>query len=207
MKRRKKPMRKKTIRLGAVLLLLMILVGAAVYTVWILPAREGETVVYKEETVQRGDVVLGVMESGNIALGESEISYDVELKDDSDSTDDSESGDSDDSNEDEEDEEEIRYLEIEDVFVVIGQRISEGDPLFSITEESRKSVVRRLKSDVTEIHYRERRQSHHHPGGGKSGRSGKCNGTGKGCAGAALAQRCLHHVRCGKQDGSSFRVQ
>ena len=150
MKRRKKPTRKKTIRLCAVLLLLMILVGAAVYTVWILPAREGETVVYKEETVQRGDVVLGVMESGNIALGESKISYDVELKDDSDSTDDSESGDSDDSNEDEEDEEEIRYLEIEDVFVVIGQRISEGDPLFSITEESRKSVVRRLKSDVTE---------------------------------------------------------
>ena len=134
--------KKKTLRLCALGLVLLLLAGAAGYTVWIQRGKEEKTYVYKEETVARGDVVQGVMESGNVSLTESDIAWEVDL---------SEEEDGDDSSEDEdEDDEEIRYLEIEEVFVVTGQRISQGDPLFSISQESREGVARYLQSSVTE---------------------------------------------------------
>ena len=134
--------KKKALRLCALGLVLLLLAGAAGYTVCIQRGKEEKTYIYKEETVARGDVVQGVMESGNVSLTESDIAWEVDL---------SEEEDGDDSSEDEdEDDEEIRYLEIEEVFVVTGQRISQGDPLFSISQESREGVARYLQSSVTE---------------------------------------------------------
>lgn len=159
MKRRKKRIGekkkfslKKRIRLCVLGLAFLALVGAAAYTVWIQPGQEKETYVYKEETVLRGDVVQGVMESGTVSLQESDIAYEVDLSEDGDgeTSDSSDSADSDSSEEDGEEEEEIRYLEIEEVYVVTGQRISQGDPLFSISQESREGVLRSLQSATTE---------------------------------------------------------
>lgn len=159
MKRRKKRIGekkkfslKKRIRLCVLGLAFLALVGAAAYTVWIQPGQEKETYVYKEETVLRGDVVQGVMESGTVSLQESDIAYEVDLSEDGDgeTSDSGDSADSDSSEEDGEEEEEIRYLEIEEVYVVTGQRISQGDPLFSISQESREGVLRSLQSATTE---------------------------------------------------------
>ena len=50
-------------------LALVILLGACVYTLFIQPNLSTETYVYKEETVVRGDLILGIMESGSLSLG------------------------------------------------------------------------------------------------------------------------------------------
>lgn len=138
--KKKKIAKKLAVRLAAAGLALLALVAAAVYTVFIKPSRNQETYIYKEETVLRGDVVQGVTESGNITLGETNITYDVDVSLDEEEDDD----------EEDEEEEEIHYLEIGEVYVVTGQRIREGDPLFSITEKSRNAVIKRLRSNVTE---------------------------------------------------------
>lgn len=116
---------------------LVFLIGAAVYTVFVKPNLSQEVWLYKEETVQRGDVVQGVMESGSVSMGETAVTFDVEVNTDEDE---------DDSSSDDEEEDDIRYLEIGEVYVVSGQRIQEGDPLFSITEKSRNAVLRKLQS-------------------------------------------------------------
>lgn len=143
---KKKISKKLALRLAAAGLALLVLMAAAVYTVFIQPSLNQESYVYKEETVLRGDVVQGVTESGNIALGETYITYDVDvsLEDDEEEDDEEEDDDGD------EEEEEIHYLEIGEVYVVNGQRISEGDPLFFITEKSRSAMRKRLQSNVTE---------------------------------------------------------
>ena len=123
-------------------LTLVILLGASVYTLFIGPNLSTETYVYKEETVARGNLILGIMESGSLSLGESSVMYELDLELD----DEEEDGD------DEEDDEENvqRYLEIEEVYAVSGQRISEGDVLFKLTQDSVSGVEMKLKSALTE---------------------------------------------------------
>lgn len=141
---RMKLSKKRKVRLAAAGVALLLLIAAAVYTVFILPGKNEQTYVYKEETVSRGDVIQGVMESGSIELAESSVTYDVDV-----SVDDEEEEDDQDAETDDE-EEVIHYLEIGEVYAVSGQRISEGDPLFSITEKSRSAVIKKLQSNVTE---------------------------------------------------------
>lgn len=50
------------------------------YTVWIKPRQNQEVVVYKEETVQRGDLTVGVTESGSLSFGITSQLYDLELQ-------------------------------------------------------------------------------------------------------------------------------
>ena len=107
---------------------LVVLLGASVYTLFIQPDLSTESYVYKEETVARGDLILGIMESGSLSLGESSVMYELDLE-----LDDEE----DDEEDDEDDEENVqKYLEIEEVCAVSGQRISEGDVLFKLTQDS-----------------------------------------------------------------------
>ncbi|MCI8928381.1 MAG: HlyD family efflux transporter periplasmic adaptor subunit [Lachnospiraceae bacterium] len=120
----------------------VILLGACVYTLFIQPNLSTETYVYKEETVVRGDLILGIMESGNLSLGESSVMYELDLEPD-------------DEEEDEEDEEDDgestqKYLKIEEVYAVSGQRISEGDVLFKLREDSVDAVEKKLESALTE---------------------------------------------------------
>ena len=122
-------MKKRTIRkLCVAAAVLVLFIGAAVYAIHVSAGQNQETYVYKEETVKRGDIVSGVTESGSIDLEQSSVTFDVEVneEDDSDSS----------SDEEEDDEDDVRYLEIEKVYVVSGQRICAGDPLFSITKKA-----------------------------------------------------------------------
>lgn len=97
--------------------------------------------VYKETTVQHGDMNQGIEESGTVTLDETDISYDLTT------TTDDDDDDSDDSDDDDDD---SSYLKIEDVYAVQGQRISEGDKLFKLTDNSVKSVRRILEANVSD---------------------------------------------------------
>lgn len=122
---------------------LVILLGACVYTLFIHPNRSTETYVYKEETVARGNLILGIMESGSLSLGESAVMYELDLELDEEENE--ENGD-----EEDEDENTSKYLEIEEVYAVSGQRILKGDVLFKLKEDSVDAVERKLESALTE---------------------------------------------------------
>lgn len=130
---------KKMLCAAAVCLLL--LTGAAAYAATSSSGQEDEAYAYKEETVQRGNVVRGVTENGSIDLEQSTVSFDVDVNEDEDEDEDTE---------EEEEEETSKYLQIEEVYVVNGQRIGEGEPLFRITQESIRSVRRKLESSLTQ---------------------------------------------------------
>ena len=134
----------KKIRRNCVLagIALAILLGASVYTLFIQPNLSTETYVYKEETVVRGNLVLGIMESGSLSLGESSVMYelDLELEDEEEDEDDGE----------DEEENTQKHLEIEEVYAVSGQRILKGDVLFKLTQDSVGGVERKLESALTE---------------------------------------------------------
>ena len=115
----------------AVLLLLM---AAAIYTVWIEPGEEEEQIVYKEETAAFDDLTQGIMESGSISLETKEQSYDIVIDEEEDDDDDDE-------------EEETRHLKIEEVYVSQGQRVLKGDAILKLTQQSVKSVRRYLEAE------------------------------------------------------------
>ena len=137
----KKPLSKKKKRLILVILAGLILVLAAAYTVFIAPLLKKEKWVYKEETVQRGTLKVGVSESGALEYGITSILYDLDLDISSDEDE-----------EDDEDEEEVveKYLKIEEVLVNSGQRITEGELLYRFTEDSVADVRMLLQSAAVE---------------------------------------------------------
>lgn len=137
-----KKFRKKMILFAGILLLLLL---AGLYTLVIRPARSRENYVYKEEAVNRGDLVLGIMESGSLSFTEKEVAYDLDL---SLIYDDDESDGDDDEEDDEEDAD--KYLEISQVYVVSGQQVEEGDALFSLTESSVAAVRRKISAALAE---------------------------------------------------------
>lgn len=121
--------------LGAV-----ILVFAAVFTLFLRPLLERDRYIYKETTVESGDLVLGIQESGSLEMKEEAISYDIEIEED----------DSDDDDDDDDEEEEEQYLRIEEIFVAAGQNVSAGDELIKFTDSSVTAVRRKLESIQTE---------------------------------------------------------
>ncbi|MDO4285848.1 MAG: HlyD family efflux transporter periplasmic adaptor subunit [Eubacteriales bacterium] len=131
--------RKHKKRILFLLLALVCAAAAGICALRFYGASEQETDTYTAETVQRGDLVSGITESGTVALAESEILYDLEAASDEEEDDD-----------DDEDDEESSYLKIEAVYVAQGQRIQEGDALFLLTEASVRSVRRILESNEAE---------------------------------------------------------
>ena len=129
--------KKKIVRLGTAAAAFTALLSVCVYTVWIRPAwMNRETVLYIEEQVQTGDLIQGIVENGSVEWEESSVAYELDISYEE---------------EDEEDEEEAsRYLEIEEVYVVQGQRIEEGDALLKFTQSSINAVLRNLKREVSE---------------------------------------------------------
>lgn len=138
-----KKIKKKTlIKLIAAAAAFLSLLGVCIYTVFIRPAlMNRETVIYMEEQVQSGDLVQGIMENGSVEMAVSSVTYDLDISYDEEEEDE----------DDEEDEEETsRYLEIEEVYVVQGQRVEEGDALFKFTQDSIDGVRRNLENSVSE---------------------------------------------------------
>lgn len=145
-------MKKKQKRIGKIILLLLLLaavIAVACYTVWIKPRQNQEVVVYKEETVQRGDLTVGVTESGSLSFGMTSQLYDLELQT-------------------EEEKEE------DDIYVAVGERIEEGDPVLKFSDSSIKAIRKKLRATQTEREIalagagrRSRRPVHGNPAGGK----------------------------------------
>ena len=138
-----KKIRKKTIvKLAMAAIAFLLLLGVCVYTVFIRPAlMDRETVIYMETQVQSGDLIQGIMENGSVEMEESHVTYDLDISYDEEDEEDEEDG---------EDGESSRYLEIEEVYVVQGQRMKEGDDLFRFTQDSIDGVRRNLKNSVSE---------------------------------------------------------
>ncbi|HJA92421.1 MAG TPA: efflux RND transporter periplasmic adaptor subunit [Candidatus Eisenbergiella merdipullorum] len=136
-----KKIRKKTlIKLAAAAVAFLSLSGVCIYTVFLRPAlMDRERVIYMETQVQSGDLVQGIMENGSVEMAVSSVTYDLDI-----------SYDGEEEDEDDDDEETGRYLEIEEVYVVQGQRMEEGDPLFKFTQSSIDSVRRNLENSVSE---------------------------------------------------------
>lgn len=136
--------RLKNKKILSVIVALLFVLLAAGYTVFIKPKEDEEQIVYKEEIVQNGDLVQGIMESGSVELETVNQKYDVII------TEDDEEDDEDDEDDEDEDEEDTKYLKIEDVYVKQGQRIKEGDAVLKLTEKSMRSVRRYLEAEQAE---------------------------------------------------------
>lgn len=122
--------------------ILIILLGTSLYTVFIKHNSGEDTYVYKEEAVKKGDLIQGIVESGSISLEVSSLDYNLTIYTEDEETEEEDT--------DDEDEETINYLEIEDAYVVSGQRITEGEALFKLTEDSIWAVSKKLKTLTTE---------------------------------------------------------
>lgn len=83
---------KKLILAGIALLMLIL---AACYTVFIAPLLQKEQWIYKEETVERGTLKVGVTESGSLEYNTKSVDYDLDLDVSDDDEDDSDEDDDD----------------------------------------------------------------------------------------------------------------
>ena len=129
---------KKLILAGIALLLLIL---AASYTVFIAPLLQKEQWIYKEETVERGTLKVGVTESGSLEYNTKSIDYDLDLDVSDDDEDDSE---------DDDDDTVQKYLKIEEIYAASGQRVTEGEELLKFTEDSVVAVRALLQNAVVE---------------------------------------------------------
>ncbi|MDR2043833.1 MAG: HlyD family efflux transporter periplasmic adaptor subunit [Clostridium sp.] len=132
-------MSKKKKRILGASAVFLLLVLAACYTVWIAPLLEKEQWIYKEAVVEKGRFVVGVSESGSLEYGITSVLYDLDL-------------DVSDEEDEEDDEEEVvqKYLKVEEVYVVPGQRIAQGEALLKMTDTSVSSVRRLLQNALLE---------------------------------------------------------
>ena len=127
---------KKLILAGIALLLLIL---AACYTVFIAPLLQKEQWIYKEETVERGTLKVGVTESGSLEYNTKSIDYDLTLDVSDDDEDDS----------DDDDDTVQKYLKIEEIYAASGQRVTEGEELLKFTQDSVEAVRALLEAEST----------------------------------------------------------
>ncbi len=143
----KKTIKKLSIKQKRLILILcafLILVGAAVYTVFLKPLLEKETWVYKEEIVSRGTLTVGVAEGGSLEYGITSQLYDLNLTV-------TESSDEDeDSDEDSAEETVTGYLEVEEVYVAPGKRIAQGEAVLKFTRDSISDVRKLLEAALAD---------------------------------------------------------
>jgi len=128
-------------------ILLIAVIGAGIYL-----ARPGdEENVYKETTVEHGALTVGITEDGAVSVGTVEQGFDLDISEYSASSSDgfprmgpggghggvqssgSPGG--------------ARHLEVEEVYVSVGQQIQKGEPLFKLTGESVEDIRAELVSD------------------------------------------------------------
>ncbi|MBO5293238.1 MAG: HlyD family efflux transporter periplasmic adaptor subunit [Lachnospiraceae bacterium] len=137
-------MKRKRRKLIAVFWGMAAVIAAACYTVFLKPDETEEQYIYKEETAAFGDLTQGITESGSVEFLTTSQKYDLELDMEEDDEDDS------DSDDDEDDEEAAKYLRIEEVYIAAGQRITQGEAVFKLTDKSVENVRRKLKTAKNE---------------------------------------------------------
>ena len=144
---------KKKIAILLSITLVSILLGAAAITAVVANQEE---IVYKETQVRKGDLTVGVTESGSVTIGTIDQTFDLDMsayESDSSDTTTTSSGpggnmfsmmqsDTTSSSTDY-----TREIEIEEVFVTAGQEVKKGEALFSVTQESTDSIRTDLEAD------------------------------------------------------------
>lgn len=133
---KKKISRKKKVHIAVALMAGVVIIGAAVFTLFIEPRLETQEIVYRENTAQYGPLQNAVTESGEVEFGLTSQIYDLDISTEDDSED--------------EDDEAEKYLKIEEVYVAVGQRITEGEPVYRFTNESVEDVRKALTYAKTE---------------------------------------------------------
>ena len=132
----------------AVVLVLVIVVGA------VNSSSGSSTTTYKEETVTYGALTVGITEDGSISIGTSTQTLDIDISAYSGEGDFSwgemggMGGQSQTSSSSDDDDD--RVLEVEAVYVSVGQEVSEGDAIARLTEESVTSIKAELEADVAD---------------------------------------------------------
>lgn len=144
--------KRNTIIFGSVIAALILIIILCT----LLINRNATETVYKETTVEKGDLTVGISESGNVTIGTIDQTFDLDLSAFEASSSNSSSGsfgggggmfpnmggNSSTTNTDY-----TRALDVEEVFVTVGQKIAEGDALFSLTEDSVASIKDELEAD------------------------------------------------------------
>lgn len=120
--------------------LIMTIIIASCYTLFIKPLQSIENWEYMEYTVQHGTLQNIVTESGSVSLGITTQLYDLDISTDS----------SDDEDDEDDEEENEKYLKVEEVYAAVGQRVKEGDQVYQFTQESIDSVRKALTYEKTE---------------------------------------------------------
>lgn len=118
-----------------IMLCLLVIIGAAVFSVIKKKKEDQVVMIYKENTVQKGSLKNEVTENGSVSFGIVSEEYELDLGT---------------VDEDEDDEEDEKYLKIEEVYVAVGQRIGEGDAIYRFTKDSIEDVRKNLQYAKTE---------------------------------------------------------
>lgn len=137
--------------MSLVTIILLVAIWAAI--------NSGEEIVYREMKAVKGNLTIGITESGNVSIGTVEQTFDVDISEYSSSTTfsfgegmggmqmmipgmnndgTSAAGSS------------SRELEIEAVYVTAGREIAQGTPLLKLAEESVNSIRQELEEDLTD---------------------------------------------------------
>lgn len=148
---------KKTLRIGSGLCLALALGCGIGY--WVVSGDGGE-ITYREALVGYGELTVGLEESGNVAVGTTEQTFDLDLSAYTGGSTDSFSwgqggnifqgmgGNS--SSGTPSSSSSSRNLVVEEVLISEGQEITKGDPVYRITEESIHTIREELSSDVSD---------------------------------------------------------
>ncbi len=134
-------------KIGLLILGAVLLVLGAVYTLWIYPNLDQETWVYKETEITKGNLSVGVTESGSLSYATDSLEYTLDLDTSGDSSSDT---DTEETDSDSEDEETVKYLEIETMDIAMGQKLEAGDPILTFTTASVEKVRANLQAALTE---------------------------------------------------------
>lgn len=132
--------KKKMLRLLILLVIILAMLGGAGYTLFIQPTLEEDTYVYKDATVEFGDLQVGIMESGSIETEVETQKYELDLVEDSEG--DTESTD--------DDVDISEYLKFEEVYAVVGQKVTAGDPIYKLKESTVHNVRKKLALEAAE---------------------------------------------------------
>ena len=138
--------------IGGTAALLLILV-----LILVLVNKDTTEVVYKETTVEKGDLTVGITEEGSVTIGTVEQTFDLDLSAfEASSSNSSSSGgmggmgmfpNMGNNSTEGSSTEYSRALDVEDVYVTVGQQIAKGDALFKLTADSVTSIKDELVAD------------------------------------------------------------
>ncbi|MDD2971502.1 MAG: HlyD family efflux transporter periplasmic adaptor subunit [Lachnospiraceae bacterium] len=149
--------KKKTIIFISIAVALLIIISLII----ILTNQNTSEVVYKETSVEKGDLTVGITESGTVTIGTVDQTFDLDL-----SAFEASQGNSSGSssgngggmggmfpnmggnaNSSDSSKSYSRALDVEEVYVTAGQQVAKGDPLFRLTNDSVTSIQEELESD------------------------------------------------------------